>query len=80
MYNIMFSVIGYSDDTRIQTINEGENSTLTVEIKKPAVGVGSLIVINFQTDSPNSGKCMVLFLHTHFRISVYASKVSHCGL
>ena len=52
----VFSVIGYSDDTRTQTINEGENSTLTVEIKKPAVGVGPVLVINFQIVSPNSGK------------------------
>ena len=52
----VFSVIGYSDDTRTQTINEGESSILTVEIKKPAVGVGSLLVINFQIVSPNSGK------------------------
>ena len=50
-------MIGYSNDTRAQTINEGEISTLTVEIKKPAVGVGPQIVINFWIDSPDSGKC-----------------------
>ena len=52
----MFSVIGYSDDTRTQTINEGENSILTVEIRKPAVGVGSPLVIDFQIDYANNGK------------------------
>ena len=52
----MFSVIGYSNDTRTQAINEGESSTLTVEIKKPAVGMGSPLDIDFQIDSANSGK------------------------
>ena len=55
-YNNFFSVIGYSNDTRTQSLNEGEKSTLTVEIKKPAVGVGSSLVIDFQIDSPESGK------------------------
>ena len=50
------SVIGYSNDSRTQTINEGDISTLTVEIKKPSVGVGSQIVIDFQIDSANSGE------------------------
>ena len=52
----MFSVIGYSNDTRTQTINEGESSILTVEIKKPVVGAGSQLVIGFRIDSANSGK------------------------
>ena len=52
----LFSVIGYSDDTRTQTINEGESLTLTVEIKKPALGVGSQLIVVFQVDSTNSCK------------------------
>ena len=55
-----FSVIGYSNDTRTQTINEGESSILTVEIKKPAVGVGSQVVVDFQINSANSGKCILI--------------------
>ena len=55
MYH-MFSVIGYSNATRTQTMDEGESSILTVEIKKPAVGVGSQLVIDFQIGSANSGK------------------------
>ena len=51
-----FPVIGYSNDTRTQTINEGESSVLTVEIMKPAVGVGSQLVIDFQINFANSGK------------------------
>ena len=56
LYVYMFSVIGYSNDTRTQTMNEGESSILTVEIKKPAVGVGSQLVIDFQIGSANSSK------------------------
>ena len=55
-YIYYVSVIGYSNDTRTQIINEGEDSTLTVEIKKPALEVGSQLIINFQINSTNIGK------------------------
>jgi hypothetical protein len=54
-------VIGYSVDTRIQTINEGESSMLIVEVKKPTVGAGSVLPITFQIkNSGDSGKLQYL--------------------
>ena len=52
----MFSVIGYSADTRTVTLSEGESSALTVEIKKPPVGVGLVLLITIQINTSNSGK------------------------
>ena len=53
----MFTVVGYSEETRTQTVNEGEQgSSLVVTFLKPPAGVGEVLLISFQIDnSANTG-------------------------
>ena len=58
---IHFTVIGYTEETRAQTIDEGEGSNLVVAVLKPPAGVGQVFLVEFQIDnSANTGKMMVL--------------------
>ena len=55
--HVHFTVIGYTEETRAQTINEGEGSNLAVTVLKPPAGVGQVFLVEFQIDnSANTGK------------------------
>ena len=57
IYNI-YSVIGFSEETRALQLDEGEASTLTVQVLKPALGTpAAQLAIGFQIDNTaNIGK------------------------
>ena len=56
-----FPVIGYSEESGVQTIEEGMTSTLVVEVFKPAIGVDADVqTLMFKiNNSGNTGKCRV---------------------
>ena len=58
-YSFVLAVIGYSEGTITQTIDEGDQGMLDVEVMKPAdvtAHVGAPLLITFQIDnSANTG-------------------------
>ena len=56
-YHKYCPVIGFSEDTTTQTLDEGEASMLIVQVLKPAIGVGQRQFVNYLiNNSANIGK------------------------
>ena len=44
---LMFAVFGYSEDSRMQELDEDDQSDLVIEALKPPPGVGQTFLLNF---------------------------------
>ena len=57
------TVIGYSESTRVQTVDEGIATQLEVMVVKPQTGVGQTFSVQFQIENEENTGSLVIILY-----------------